>query len=221
MGTGNSVSNFTDTSSSSISRGSNGHGCQTFARTHDHRKVSFMDDCAHDETADMEPTDGSDDIDLIDNVLDQYNVNFATLCANVAKQKNSELVASGKHAHYHPPKCTLNLWMASIPPSDVQQLLTDMVSLGEDLKFNGVPYTAKKVGSSPALMDINLEVVTYAVRMADLTTYHVPSMSHFDMTGPLVNQGANGGITGGDCCIIKVNDQPQCFSMLKESMGTS
>jgi hypothetical protein len=42
----------------------------------------------------------TDNIDLIDDVLDQYNVNFATLCANVAKQKNSELITSGKHVHY-------------------------------------------------------------------------------------------------------------------------
>jgi hypothetical protein len=28
------------------------------------------------------------------------------------------------------------------------------------------------------------------------------------MTGALVNQGANGGITGSDCCIIEVNNQP-------------
>jgi hypothetical protein len=28
------------------------------------------------------------------------------------------------------------------------------------------------------------------------------------MTGALVNRGANGGITGSDCCIIEVNNQP-------------
>jgi hypothetical protein len=71
--------------------------------------------------ADMEPTDNSDDIDFIDDALvDQYNVNFATLCANVAKQKNSELIASGKHAHYQPSKRTPNLWMPSVPPGDVR-----------------------------------------------------------------------------------------------------
>jgi hypothetical protein len=31
------------------------------------------------------------------------------------------------------------------------------------------------------------------------------------MTGALVDWGANGGITGSNCCIIEVNDQPQCF----------
>jgi hypothetical protein len=31
------------------------------------------------------------------------------------------------------------------------------------------------------------------------------------MTGTLVDQGANGRITGSDCCIIEVNDQPKCF----------
>jgi hypothetical protein len=101
--------------------------------------------------------------------------------------------------------------MPSISPSDVQQLLADKVSSGDNVKFNGVPYTAKKVCISPALMDIILEGVTYAVRMADLTTYHVSSTSHLDMTGALVDQGANGGIAGGDCHIIKVKDQPQHF----------
>jgi hypothetical protein len=47
--------------------------------------------------------------------------------------------------------------------------------------------------------------------MANLTTYHVSSTSHLDMTGALVNQGANGGIAGSDCRNIKVNNQPQCF----------
>ncbi len=46
---------------------------------------------------------------LMTSLTSQYNVNFATLCANVAEQKNSELIASGKHVHYHPPKCTPNL----------------------------------------------------------------------------------------------------------------
>jgi hypothetical protein len=73
---------------------------RTFARTCDCRKVSFLNHSADDGTADTEPLDDKDSIDLIDNVFDQYNVNFATLCANVAKQKNSELIASGKHAHY-------------------------------------------------------------------------------------------------------------------------
>jgi hypothetical protein len=78
-----------------------------------------MDHSADDGTADTEPTDDSDDIDLIDNILNQYNVNFATLCVNVAEQKNSELIASGKHVHYRPSKCTPNWQMPSVPPGDV------------------------------------------------------------------------------------------------------
>jgi hypothetical protein len=31
------------------------------------------------------------------------------------------------------------------------------------------------------------------------------------MTGTLVDRGANSGITGSDCHIIKVNDQPQRY----------
>jgi hypothetical protein len=41
MGTGNSVSNLMGTSLSSTSSSGNGRGCRTFARTRDHRKVSF------------------------------------------------------------------------------------------------------------------------------------------------------------------------------------
>jgi hypothetical protein len=100
MGTGDSISNLTGTASSSASSNGNGHGRRTFARTCDHRKVNFLNHSADDGTADTEPTDDTDGVDLIDDVLDQYNVNFATLCANVAERKNSELIASGKHAHY-------------------------------------------------------------------------------------------------------------------------
>jgi hypothetical protein len=100
MGTGDSLSNLMGTPLSSASSNSNGRGHRTFARTRDHRKVNFLNHSADDGTANTEPTDDTDNIDLIDDVLDQYNVDFATLCANVAKRKNSELIASGKHAHY-------------------------------------------------------------------------------------------------------------------------
>jgi hypothetical protein len=106
MGTGNSISNLTNTPSSTASNNGNVRGCQTFARTRDRRKVSFMNHSADDGTSDTEPTEDTYDIDLIDDVLDQYNVDFATLCANVAEQKNSELIASGKHAHFQPSKHT-------------------------------------------------------------------------------------------------------------------
>jgi hypothetical protein len=85
MGTGDSISNLTGTASSSTSSNGNRHGHRTFARTCDRRKVNFLNHSADDRTADTEPTDDTDSVDLIDNVLDQYNVDFATLCANVAK----------------------------------------------------------------------------------------------------------------------------------------
>jgi hypothetical protein len=100
MGTGNSISNLTGTASLSASSNGNRHGRRTFARTRDCRKVNFLNHSADDGTADTEPTDDTDSVDLIDDVLDQYNVNFATLCANVAQQKNSELIETGKHAYY-------------------------------------------------------------------------------------------------------------------------
>jgi hypothetical protein len=78
MGTGDSISNLTGTPSSSASSNGNGRGRRTFARTCDCRKVNFLNHSADDGMADTEPTDDTDDIDLIDNVLDQYNVDFAT-----------------------------------------------------------------------------------------------------------------------------------------------
>jgi hypothetical protein len=116
--------------------------------------VNFLNHSADDGTADTEPTDDIDSVDLIDDVVDQYNVDFATLCANVAERKNSELIASGKHAHYRPSKRTPNPWVPNVPPGNVRQLLSDKVSSGGDISVNGVPYTAKKAGSSPALTDI-------------------------------------------------------------------
>jgi hypothetical protein len=200
MGTGNSFSNLMGTPSSSASSNGNRHGCRTFARTRDHRKVSFLNHSADDGMADTEPTDDTDDIDLIDDVLDQYNVDFATLCTNVAEQKNSELIASGKHVHYRLCKCAPNPQVPSVPPGDVRWLLSDKVSSSGDVSINGVPYIAKKVGSShPAPTDINLEGITYTVKVADLTTYCVSSTSHLDMTGALVDRGTNGGITRSDC----------------------
>jgi hypothetical protein len=71
----------------------------------------------------------------------------------------------------------------SVPCGDVRQLLADRVSSGGHVSVNGVPYTAKKVRSCPALTDIDLKGITYTVKMADLTTYHVSSTIHLDMTG--------------------------------------
>jgi hypothetical protein len=56
----------------------------------------------------------------------------------------------------------------NVPPGNVQRLLSDKVSSGGDVSVNGVPYTVKKAGSSPAPTDINLEGVTYAVKMVTI-----------------------------------------------------
>jgi hypothetical protein len=49
------------------------------------------------------------------------------------------------------------------------------------------------------------------VKTADLNTYRVSSTQHLGVTGVLVDCGANGGIAGCDCHVVKVNDQPQHF----------
>jgi hypothetical protein len=109
-----------------------------------------------------------------------------------------------------PPNAHPNLRVPNIS-GNVGWLLSDKVSSGGDVSVNGVPYTAKKAGSCPAPTDINLEGITYAVKMADLTTYRVSSTRHLDMTGPLVDQGANSGNARSDCHVIEVNNQPQRF----------
>jgi hypothetical protein len=74
------------------------------------------------------------------------------------------LIASGKHAHYQPSKRAPIPRVPSVPPGNVWWLLSDKVSSSGDININGVPYTAKKVGSSPAATDINLKGITYAVK---------------------------------------------------------
>jgi hypothetical protein len=54
MGTGDSISNLTSTPSSSTSSNGNGRGRRTFTRTHDRRKVNFLNHSADDGTADTE-----------------------------------------------------------------------------------------------------------------------------------------------------------------------
>ena len=46
------------------------------------------------------------------------------------------------------------------------------------------------------------------VNTSMVTTYHVSASQHSDNTGALVDHGANGGITGADCHVIKAID---CF----------
>jgi hypothetical protein len=79
MGTSDSISNLMGTPSSSASSSGNGHGRRTFTITRDRRKVSFLNHSADDGMADTEATDDTNDIHLIDNVLNQYNVDFAML----------------------------------------------------------------------------------------------------------------------------------------------
>jgi hypothetical protein len=47
--------------------------------------------------------------------------------------------------------------------------------------------------------EVEYDGVPYKICMAELTTYHIVSASHFKEHGALVDHGANGGIAGADC----------------------
>jgi hypothetical protein len=133
--------------------------------------------------------------------METYDVDFHTLYVNIADHKKSELQAAGKkHPHHQPSNKVDN---PILPPP---WLLSD----GDHI-IGGDPYQVKKVRAAPLPSDFTFDNITYLVKTADLNTYHVSSTQHSGVTSALVDQGANGGITGSDCCIVKVNDQPQHF----------
>ena len=212
MGTSESLSSITDSSSTSpSSRGTRGRGRRLFNRPRErNRKVSFHLQ-SDDPTEDTSPTNGSDEVDFIEDILETYDVDFPTLCANVAERKAEESIKSGKHPHHQPTKRIPNGRGSTVPPGDVRRLLADNISKGQDVTIQGVPYTVKKAGTAPAPTDVQLSGVSYSVKMAELTTYCVSSTRHSDKTGALVDRGANGGIAGCDCRVIETNDQPQRF----------
>jgi hypothetical protein len=55
-------------------------------------------------------------------------------------------------------------------------------------------------------MDVDINGVVYLVKMADCI-YCVSTNNHSEVTGALIDRGANGGIAGNDCQVIEVNDQ--------------
>jgi hypothetical protein len=69
MGTGDSISNLTNTPSSTASSSGNARGRWTFARTRNHRKMSFLNHSADDGMSDTEPTEDTYDIDLTNTML--------------------------------------------------------------------------------------------------------------------------------------------------------
>jgi len=71
-----------------------------------------------------------------------------------------------------------------------------------DIDINGAKYSIKKADSTAQHSDVKIEGVTYSISMA-LITYHVSASRHSTKLGLLVDRGANGGIAGEDCCVIK------------------
>jgi hypothetical protein len=91
------------------------------------------------------------------------------------------------------------------PPGDVQRLLGDKVKT-----IGGTPYEVKRAGTNPTPADVDIDDVIYSVKMVDCV-YRVSTNNHSEVTGALIDQGANGGITGQDGGVIEVNDQPNQY----------
>jgi hypothetical protein len=185
------------------SRGSLGRGRRTFTQHRNKRKVMFMDQQSDDATTSTEPTTDSTDDDLVNDIMGQFDVDFDTLCVHVAKRKQEELKAEGKHPHHRPTKPMANPVVA--PPGDVRRLLGDKVKT-----IGGTPYEVKHAGTTPAPMDVDIDGIIYWVKMADCV-YRVSTNNHSEATGALIDRGANGGIAGNNCQVIEVNNQPHQY----------
>ena len=94
-----------------------------------------------------------------------------------------------------------------------------MIADRKALNINGAQYSAKKANAALHPSDVIIKGITYTINMADfspangtvntpmMTTYHVSASWHSDdTTGALVDCGANNGIAGADCHIIKGMD---------------
>jgi hypothetical protein len=178
LGASDSVSSITKTFSSTPSRSGLGCGRRTFARNRDKRKVMFMGQQSEDATTSTElMTDFTDD-DLVNDIMGQSDVDFDTLCVHVAEHEQEELKAEGNHPHHQPAKQMANPVVA--PAGDVRLLLGDKVKT-----IGGTPYEVKCAG------------VVYSVKMADCV-YHVSTSNHSEVSGALIDRGANGGIAGNE-----------------------
>jgi hypothetical protein len=109
----------------------------------------------------------------------------------VAERKQEELKAEGKHPHHRLTKRTANPVVA--PPGDVRRLLGDKIKT-----IGGNPYKVKHAGTTPAPMDVDIDGVVCLVKMADCV-YRVSTNNHSEVTGTLIDRGANGGVAGNDC----------------------
>jgi len=75
-----------------------------------------------------------------------------------------------------------------------------------DIDVNGIKYSIKKASTVGQPTNVSIDGITYSVSMA-LSPYHV-SVSRCSASGSLVDRGANGGIVGDDCHLIK---EMTCF----------
>jgi hypothetical protein len=163
----------------------------------------FMDQQSDNASTSTESTIDSTDDDLVDDIMGQFDVDFDTLCIHVAEHKHKELKAEGKHPNHRPMKRTANPVVA--PPGDVRCLLGDKVRT-----IGGTPYKVKCAGTTPTPTGVDIDGIVYSVKMADCI-YCVSTNNHSEVTGALIDQGANGGIAGNDCQVIEINNQPHRY----------
>jgi hypothetical protein len=60
----------------------------------------LMDQQSDDATTSTEPMTDSTDDGLVDDSMEQFDVDFDTLCVHVAERKHEALKAEGKHPHH-------------------------------------------------------------------------------------------------------------------------
>jgi len=168
--------------------------------TRPRRKVNWakVDGTESSATATMEETasSGDTDMDLMGDDCKQLGSDMETLYFQMASRHNDRARANTeankqRHKHWMPPKGS------RLPASDVCR----MMAAKADIDINGVKYSVKQASTIGQPTNVSINGITYSVSMA-LTTYHV-SASRRSASGLLVNRGANGGIVGDDCHLIK------------------
>ena len=107
--------------------------------------------------------------------------------------------------HWKPPKGS------TLSPGDIRCMMADKKEIG----INGTKYSAKKANATSHASNVTIDSVMYSISMArfsvprcsyissPMATYHVSALQHSNKVGALINHGANGGIVGADCHVIK------------------
>jgi hypothetical protein len=89
--------------------------------------VSFVNQQPDGLTLSTDPTEDSADTNLIDDIIDTYDVDFHTLYNNVVECKKPDIRVAGKHPHHQPSTRADNPVLP--PPGNVCCLLANKNTL--------------------------------------------------------------------------------------------